>query len=154
MARLQHTNIVPIYSAHQAGPLNAVCMPYFGGTTLDDVLRGLGSEGTLPASGKHLISTLRNRHSTLHGSIVSLAASSPAAPAPAPPTEPAHCPELLQQLERSSHVEAVLLIASRLADGLAHAHERGVIHRDLKPTNILLTDEGQPMPRRPQGRGR
>src|SRR5262249_53553249 len=32
LAQLQHTHIVPIYSVHQAGPLQAVCMPYFGAT--------------------------------------------------------------------------------------------------------------------------
>src|SRR5262245_44757494 len=29
LAQLQHTNVVPLYSVHRAGPLQAVCMPYF-----------------------------------------------------------------------------------------------------------------------------
>jgi len=41
LAQLQHTNIVPIYSAHSAGPLQALCMPYFGRTTLAEVLKAL-----------------------------------------------------------------------------------------------------------------
>jgi serine/threonine protein kinase len=31
----------------------------------------------------------------------------------------------------------------QLCDGLAHAHERGIVHGDLKPQNILITREGE-----------
>ncbi|MDQ3926051.1 MAG: protein kinase, partial [Actinomycetota bacterium] len=35
-------------------------------------------------------------------------------------------------------------IGADLASGLAHAHRKGVIHRDIKPQNILLDDYGRP----------
>ncbi len=54
LAQLQHTNIVPIYSAHRVGPLQAVCMPFFGRTTLADVIGGLPPEPFLPGSGAAL----------------------------------------------------------------------------------------------------
>src|SRR6266700_3584959 len=33
-------------------------------------------------------------------------------------------------------------IVIQMADALAHAHQRGLIHRDVKPKNILLTPRG------------
>jgi hypothetical protein len=63
LAQLQHTNIVPIYSIHRVEALQAVCMPYFGSTTLKDVYQDLENQGTLPISGKGLLSTLYNRKS-------------------------------------------------------------------------------------------
>ena len=36
-----------------------------------------------------------------------------------------------------------LRIAAAVASGLAHAHDRGVVHRDLTPGNVFLCDDGQ-----------
>src|SRR6185295_702315 len=136
LARLQHTNIVPIYSVHHYYQFQVVCMPYVGSHTLATMLKHQRSQ--LPISGRQLVDTLRNssgggaKTHRDHEPARETSASEKLSPN-------------LELLNRLSHVDAVLWIVARLADGLAHAHERGILHCDLKPQNVLISDDGQPM---------
>jgi eukaryotic-like serine/threonine-protein kinase len=49
----------------------------------------------------------------------------------------------VQQHGPPGPAEAVRLLRA-VADGVAYAHERGVVHRDLKPHNVLLDRSGRP----------
>ena len=42
------------------------------------------------------------------------------------------------------HVRQRLQLMIKICDAVHHAHQRGVIHRDLKPGNILVDEAGQP----------
>jgi tRNA A-37 threonylcarbamoyl transferase component Bud32 len=37
----------------------------------------------------------------------------------------------------------LLTVASQVAGGLAHIHEQGIVHRDVKPANVLISRRGQ-----------
>ncbi len=59
--------------------------------------------------------------------------------------------ELVQGRPITAHAEragldrrARLELIARVCDGVQHAHQRGVIHRDLKPGNVLVDESGQP----------
>ncbi len=43
---------------------------------------------------------------------------------------------------RCMQLETILDIAIQFAWGLAEAHDRGVIHQDIKPANVLMTGDG------------
>ncbi len=141
LAQLQHTNIVPIYSLHESDDCQVVCMPYYGSTTLADVMRSLADLPTVPVAGAHFVSTIRARSEappTRDDASVAKDASEVALPV-------SLSQQNLDRWTQRSYVESVLWLGTRLAAGLAHAHGCGVLHLDLKPANVLLTDGGEAM---------
>src|SRR3954447_8458250 len=49
---------------------------------------------------------------------------------------------ILEERGTPFSVEEAVAIAAQAADGLAYAHEMGIVHRDIKPANLILTNSG------------
>lgn len=128
LARLQHTHIVPLYGMRDFPEhnLRALVMPYMGAVTLAEILDGLHDRPLAELSGTAIVELLDCHQA---GMPVTLPSEGPAR----------------KFLVGASHVRAVCWLGACLADALHYAHARNLVHLDLKPSNILIAADGQPM---------
>jgi serine/threonine protein kinase/predicted Zn-dependent protease len=135
LARLQHTHIVPVYGVQRVGTYQVLVMPYLGATTLADLIRSIRRSGSVPVTVRAIWTEISSR-----GEERPERSSPPRAPGP-----PAERPDDEAGAATVTYEAAVLGFGISLADALAHAHSRGILHRDVKPANVLLTDDARAM---------
>ena len=128
LARLQHTHIMPLFSVLEDAERNlrALCMPYFGGATLARLLTALAAQPWDQRTGQDLLRALDEAQAVAGIDL--------------PSRDPAR-----QFLSQASYVQAICWIGACLADALNYAHERGLVHLDVKASNVLLTADAQAM---------
>ncbi len=122
VARLQHPGIVPIYTVGEASGIPYFAMEWIHGCTLADVLKKLGDEGPERLSGADLARAVQ-------------------ACSPSDADEPTE--GRASAAFEGSWAETCLRVVRDVALALEHAHARGVIHRDVKPSNVGVTRGGR-----------
>ena len=118
-ALLNHPHIVPIYAVGSTRGVHYIAMQYISGRTLADWIDN--------AECQHAVTRL-----AFH---------------PGDPTDDDGDPVVKSGLVEpprpvsKDQFHFIAGLALQAADALAHAHAQGIIHRDVKPANLLLDDD-------------
>ncbi len=125
VARLSHPGIVPIYTVGEEKGVPFFAMELIDGCTLSQVLAHLAGKPPTKLRGADFLAAVAHcARATAEGADSS--------------TAPGISPE-------ASWNDVTIRIMRQVAEALEHAHSRGVVHRDVKPSNIVLTRTGRAM---------
>lgn len=134
MARLPHRNICRIFEISEYEGLRFIVMEYVDGLTLADLLyEGISTEQPSP------------ERTDLPGLIRSLRTERSLAQSRSPESVPVAESSARPTVSRVLPVEQTLTIFGKICEAIQFAHEHGVLHRDLKPGNVLLREDGEPL---------
>jgi serine/threonine protein kinase/tetratricopeptide (TPR) repeat protein len=152
-AKLHHTNIVPVYATGEENGTHFYAMELIHGPSLDHVIRQMRqTKQSATTSGEPgRVSGEPGRVSAGSAPSAASARGADATPlanleATGPYVGESRSTQALttSSLSSDSHYfDTVARMIAEVADALEYAHQQGVVHRDMKPSNLLLSPSGR-----------
>ncbi|MEM6471908.1 MAG: serine/threonine-protein kinase [Planctomycetota bacterium] len=122
LAILKHPNIVPIHCIGSTGGVHYFVMDLIQGENLAKVSKALAKRASVPGG-----ETRENTSATSSRSLERLLARW----------------SDLRQRDSNAFYREICALMIGACDGIHHAHQSGVLHRDIKPGNLMLDDSNK-----------
>lgn len=153
-AQLHHQHIVPVYAVGSERSVHFYAMQYIEGQSLAEVIRDLRQQAAVrrapkgsanaPASGSRpSVSPVESTGPYLPQS-EAVQSAAPSVPTQSVGTRVTSVSALATSYstDHNSFYRTVARLGIQVAEALEHAHEYGVIHRDIKPGNLMVDAHG------------
>lgn len=137
MSKLAHHNVCRVYDVGEYEGIHYIAMELVDGVVLSDILAhgASNSSDTRDFESRNsdlgsIVQTIRKEKSTSSGTAKNLE------PLPASNTAKTY---------RILPMPQTLNLIIKIAEAMQYAHEHGILHRDLKPGNIMIRPNGEPV---------